>query len=203
MLKSSARRWAPLCAFGALIAGFGAAPALAQPVTDEVVVLGRYPDRDANSLSEVVSYRDLDLTTEAGRDILKDRVRAAAHDVCWRLGESGSTSSALLPSCEQQAVDSAREQVRTAYAMASSQLYAVVPVAPPPAGYVAPAGPNPIDEPPPAASGYGEPAAAIEPSPSYSTETITNGAVPDTPQNRAAYGGPISRGGRMTAPAGN
>ena len=33
--------------------------------------------------------------------------------------------------------------------------------------------------------------------------TITNGPVPDTPQTRAAYGGPNSNGGNDTAPAGN
>jgi hypothetical protein len=32
---------------------------------------------------------------------------------------------------------------------------------------------------------------------------ITNGPVPDTPRNRAMYGGPMSRGGEMTAPVGN
>jgi hypothetical protein len=33
--------------------------------------------------------------------------------------------------------------------------------------------------------------------------TITNGPVPDTPGARAAYGGPMSRAGKLTAPAGN
>ena len=32
---------------------------------------------------------------------------------------------------------------------------------------------------------------------------ITNGPVPDTPENRAKYGGPMSNGGRHTKPAGN
>lgn len=35
------------------------------------------------------------------------------------------------------------------------------------------------------------------------TAVVTNGPVPDTPENRAQYGGPNSRAGRMTAPAGN
>ena len=34
-------------------------------------------------------------------------------------------------------------------------------------------------------------------------ELITNGPVPDTPENRARYGGPLSRAGRLTAPIGN
>ena len=32
---------------------------------------------------------------------------------------------------------------------------------------------------------------------------ITNGPVPDTPQNRDSFGGPMSRGGAMTDPVGN
>lgn len=32
---------------------------------------------------------------------------------------------------------------------------------------------------------------------------ITNGPIPDTPQNRAKYGQPMSNAGRRTAPAGN
>ncbi len=32
---------------------------------------------------------------------------------------------------------------------------------------------------------------------------VTNGPIPDTAENRARYGGPISNGGRRTAPAGN
>jgi hypothetical protein len=32
---------------------------------------------------------------------------------------------------------------------------------------------------------------------------ISNGPVPDTPQNRAKYGQPLSNAGRLTKPAGN
>jgi hypothetical protein len=32
---------------------------------------------------------------------------------------------------------------------------------------------------------------------------VTNGPVPDTPANRAKFGGPRSHGGKKTAPAGN
>ncbi len=35
------------------------------------------------------------------------------------------------------------------------------------------------------------------------TRTITNGPVPDTAENRAKYGQPMSRAGKRTAPAGN
>ena len=36
-----------------------------------------------------------------------------------------------------------------------------------------------------------------------STQVVTNGPVPDTPENRARYGQPLSRAGRATTPAGN
>jgi hypothetical protein len=38
---------------------------------------------------------------------------------------------------------------------------------------------------------------------SATVQTLTNGPVPDTPENRAKYGGPMSRAGRHTAARGN
>ena len=35
------------------------------------------------------------------------------------------------------------------------------------------------------------------------TKVVSNGPVPDTPANRALYGGPRSHAGRKTSPAGN
>ena len=40
-------------------------------------------------------------------------------------------------------------------------------------------------------------------SPEVRTSLVTNGPVPDTPDNRARFGGPDSNGGRRTAPVGN
>jgi predicted outer membrane protein len=34
-------------------------------------------------------------------------------------------------------------------------------------------------------------------------QTVTNGPVPDTTENRARYGAPMSRAGKMTRPTGN
>lgn len=66
---------------------------------------------------------------------------------------------------------------------------------------------------------YVEPAPATEPvadtstsqmylsapaaSPEVRTVVVTNGPVPDTPENRARFGGPESNGGRNTRPVGN
>jgi hypothetical protein len=38
---------------------------------------------------------------------------------------------------------------------------------------------------------------------SVTTTLVTNGPVPDTPENRAKYGQPMSHAGKMTAPRGN
>jgi hypothetical protein len=40
-------------------------------------------------------------------------------------------------------------------------------------------------------------------SPEITTRLVTNGPVPDTPENRARFGGPDSNAGRHTAPVGN
>ncbi len=40
-------------------------------------------------------------------------------------------------------------------------------------------------------------------SPEVRTVVVTNGPVPDTPENRARFGGPESNGGRNTRPVGN
>jgi len=170
----------------------GAAPALAQTTTGELTVTGHWRvGEDVRSLSAAVPYNDLDLNTAAGRDMLKQRVNSTAHDLCDRLGES-NTSSSIAPSCEQDAMMSAREAIKVAIANSYMPNYAYLPADEP---YVAPAGST--------ASAYGTEASTTAPAPTYTTQTVTNGGVPDTAENRAKYGGPMSHGGRMTKPAGN
>jgi UrcA family protein len=172
-------------ACAALLAG-AAAPALAQ-TTGELTVTGHWRvGENVRSLSAAVPYNDLDLNTVAGRDMLKQRVNATAHDLCDRLGE-GNTSSGVAPSCEQDAMSSARDGIKVAIANSYMPNYAYLPDEP----YVAPVG----------ATAYGANASAV--APTVTTQTVTNGAVPDTPENRARYGGPMSHGGRMTTPSGN
>jgi hypothetical protein len=59
--------------------------------------------------------------------------------------------------------------------------------------------------PPPVNSNPSAPAATqfAQQTASFSNLTVTNGPVPDTPENRAKFGGPDSRAGRMTQPTGN
>lgn len=88
-------------------------PLNAQPV-DDIVVTGRYgrvPD-SVQSLSQPVSYADLDLSTKLGRDELRRRLRLTARYLCDRLGESDPSSS-VVPSCRDAAVRDAMNRVGT------------------------------------------------------------------------------------------
>ena len=102
----------------AIVAGLGAAavslPASAQGSVEELVVTGRLgnvPD-SARSLSRPVSYADLDLSTEAGRRILHQRVSLTARWLCDKLGEGGA-GDALAPSCRDAAVKDAKQRLGT------------------------------------------------------------------------------------------
>jgi len=88
-------------------------PAFAQP-SEEIVVMGRYgaaPD-SARSLSQAVSYADLDLSTPAGRTELRRRLNLTARFLCDKLGESAS-STGPAPSCRDAATRDALARVGT------------------------------------------------------------------------------------------
>ena len=167
----------------------GAAPAMAQATAQELTVTGRYgADPNVQTLSAAVSYADLDLTTEAGRQMLGERVKLTARDLCKQLGEDPASVTPPAPSCQQAALDSVREQQRMAIAQATPRTMAAAP-APTETASMA-------SEPAPAAETYGQAA-------SVTVQTVTNGPVPDTAENRQRYGGPMSAGGRRTEPRGN
>jgi UrcA family protein len=124
----------PAAVIGAAVAGalialaFGATSAAAQTAVaatertyyddgsyvDEVVVTPLYRDRDRNRISRIVSIRDLDLTTLAGREVLRVRIRDTAREICRELGEDRFTGSMLTSSCVDQAIRDTRPQVRLA-----------------------------------------------------------------------------------------
>lgn len=86
----------------------------AQPVSEDITVMGRYgrvPD-SVRSLSQAVSYADLDLATAAGRAELRRRVNLTARWLCDKLGESG-TGDAVVPSCRDAATRDAMRRVGT------------------------------------------------------------------------------------------
>ena len=108
---------------GALIVGAAlmatSAPALAQ-ADEEMVVTGRYgkmPD-SVTSLSQTVSYADLDLSTVAGRAEFRHRLRLTARFLCEKLGEE-NTSSSVVPSCRDAAVSDALSRAGTLEAHAA------------------------------------------------------------------------------------
>lgn len=178
-----------LCAAAALAMGGLAAPAVAQVVVQELTVMGRVGvDGELKELSRVVSYADLDLRTEAGQDALRSRIRATAEELCQALDEPQYQTGSVVPSCENDAVQNAMGQFETAVAQArSGPAYAAAP--PPPEA-------APVPPPAPAAPSYATSA-------SVTTSTVTNGPVPDTPENRRRFGQPLSNAGKRTAPVGN
>ena len=106
-------------ALGGLLLGaalFGAAPpASAQDYGEDIIVRGewgRVPS-DVESLSQSVSYADLDLSYREDRRELRRRVSLTARYLCDRLGESDSSSSSLMPSCREAAVRDAMRRVGT------------------------------------------------------------------------------------------
>lgn len=99
---------------GAAALALASTPALAQAAPEEIIVEGRFgtvPD-SVKTLSQAVSYADLDLSTDAGRDLLRQRVRLTARFLCNKLGET-SSSTPIVPSCQAEAVRSAMSRVGT------------------------------------------------------------------------------------------
>jgi UrcA family protein len=152
-----------------------AVPALAQTV-DELIVTGHTLRNSPQSLSETVSYADLDLSQASQRKILLRRVSDAAGRICDRLNEPRPGRTNLGHSCQDVAVRGASDQVRLAFVDAREvrRLAAAAP----------------------AAGAYAANTSAIE-----SAETGMS-PIPDTRANRARFGGPMSHAGRRSGPDG-
>jgi UrcA family protein len=98
-------------ALAAALAASG--PALAQPAGEEILVEGRYgtaPD-SVRTLSQAVSYSDLDLSLAGDRDELRHRIHLTARFLCDKIGDNASSS--LTPSCREEAARSAMTRVGT------------------------------------------------------------------------------------------
>ncbi len=145
----------------------------AQPAYDASIealtVTGHLPGYQLRSLSERVSYADLDLNTAGDRHRLELRVNSAARRVCTQLNQESPGPANIGRSCQDVAVRNAMGQVRQAYADASSS-------------------PAYVDR-------FGAPTSATVPD----AVTYDGGPIPDTAANRARYGGPTSRAGKHTA----
>lgn len=93
------------------------APATAQdaPYYDEdIVVEGHYGQslRDAESLSQAVSYADLDLRFARDREILRHRISMTARYLCQKLGEDEPTVT-FGRSCREEAERDAYRRLGT------------------------------------------------------------------------------------------
>ena len=89
-------------------------PGATQTSVEEITVTGRYgpvPD-NVRSLSQTVSYADLDLSTAAGRHELRHRISLTARFLCDKLGES-DTGDTVAPSCRDAADRDAMNRVNT------------------------------------------------------------------------------------------
>jgi UrcA family protein len=85
-------------------------PALTEPSTAQAT---------ASDLSANVEYRDLDLTTDAGRLELQHRVRVAARELCDQQGRNLMAAMALT--CEHQVVTRSAEMQRRVIAEARAR----------------------------------------------------------------------------------
>lgn len=179
-----------VAAAGAVLLG---SPAFAQSVEELTVTARIGPDGQPNTLSQAVDYSDLDLTLPSDQAELKSRVKTTARDLCQKLGEDNIAYAPIVPSCRD-----------AAYGDVTSQVNTVIAEAPARKAYAAANAPAPMmQEAAVSADAYVAPAAAVAPAPSYTVRTVTNGPVPDTPESRARYGGPLSHAGARTAPAGD
>lgn len=180
-------RYLALVTLAAAATTVAGAPAFAQTL-EEVTVTGHALKNQQISKSRAVSFADLDLTRPADRQTLRLRVADTAGNLCEELNEPGPTPGNLGRSCQEIATRNALADVKVAVAAARGNAYAKTAFAD---GWYAPA-----------AEAYSIPASARERA-TFTTTTVTNGPVADTPQNRARYGGPMSRAGKRTAPQGN
>src|SRR3546814_6053004 len=107
---TNSRTLAMIGAFCVGLAPLAVSPAFAQTPPEEIVVTGKYgkvPD-SVQSLSQRVSYADLDLRNDKHRDILRQRVRLTARFLCDKLGEP-AIATPPVPSCR----DAARSEEHT------------------------------------------------------------------------------------------
>lgn len=109
---TNSRTLAMTGAFCVGLAPLAVSPAFAQTPPEEIVVTGKYgkvPD-SVQSLSQRVSYADLDLSKDKHRDILRQRVKLTARFLCDKLGEP-EIATPPVPSCRDAAARDAMARV--------------------------------------------------------------------------------------------
>jgi UrcA family protein len=114
MLKSAYAPFGPLALALAAATAVMGGPASSEPARTPVPSPGP---------TSVVQYRDLDLTTDAGRMELQHRVNLAAWKACQE-GANDAYSHAIRGRCEAAAAASAAEMQRRVIANATARTYA-------------------------------------------------------------------------------
>jgi UrcA family protein len=71
--------------------------------------------------SKSVVYRDIDLSSSAGAEILKQRVVRAAKDVCWQADGPTLEEQARYDACRADAIANASSQMNAVIASARSE----------------------------------------------------------------------------------
>jgi UrcA family protein len=107
------------CALSVLAA---AAPASSEEAVELFTVVGHSEGLQERSLSAAVSYRDLDLTTSAGRRELHSRLWRTAAELCRRLGDKSGADPPFA--CEDAALEGAFRFEQTVIARAATPTYA-------------------------------------------------------------------------------
>jgi UrcA family protein len=177
------------------------APAVAQPpdpILDELTITAHSLHDQPQSITERVSFNDLNLASARDRSVLLERVNDKAGQICDRLNEPPPSAGNLGHSCQEIAVRDAMSQVRQAYAQANSPADAGAASAP-----ASDAASTTTTTAEAAATPASATVAAQQASVTFTDTVYTNGPIPDTPANRARFGGPMSRAGQHSAARGN
>jgi UrcA family protein len=94
-------------------------PALGQERLDHLTFAIPGAGPHDRTLSEPVSYGDLDLTTKGGQIALRQRVRLTAAKLCHEAGDDAASAAAFT--CEDRALKNVGAAERAAIARASSR----------------------------------------------------------------------------------
>lgn len=105
-----------LCLTAAAALAAIAGSAAAQTTVSDLVVVAPIDPEGPNRASQVVPYHDLDLRMRGAQEQLKWRVEMAAREVCRDLDRRAPATGTTLTgrSCEREAVQRAKPQVRAA-----------------------------------------------------------------------------------------
>lgn len=116
-----------LMALGLALTGTAAAQQAPQAGSGEITVFGRrFAPDEPRELSRPVTFRDLDLSTDAGVTEFRRRIRDTATALCTELGEPPQSArrDSVIPSCFDAAVGSTGTDVRRVISTARQRVAA-------------------------------------------------------------------------------